>query len=73
MVTLTRLNGSKFTLNALLIETMEQTPDTVITLTSGKKFVVLEEVPLVVSLVKTYLQSIGAIRVAMKNNVPEES
>ena len=32
MIQLTRLNGTKFTLNAELIEQVEKTPDTVITL-----------------------------------------
>lgn len=42
MIFLTRLNGARFVLNVELIESMEETPDTVITLTTGKKFVVRE-------------------------------
>lgn len=42
MITLTRLDGSTFYLNSDLIETIESTPDTVVTLTTGKKFVVRE-------------------------------
>ncbi|GAQ26250.1 MULTISPECIES: flagellar FlbD family protein [Tepidanaerobacter] len=42
MIELTRLNGTKFFLNAELIEIIESTPDTVITLTTDKKLVVLE-------------------------------
>lgn len=42
MICLTRLNGARFVLNLELIESMEETPDTVITLTTGKKFVVRE-------------------------------
>ncbi|QPC46351.1 flagellar FlbD family protein [Mangrovibacillus cuniculi] len=42
MIQVTRLNGSNFTINALYIETMESFPDTTITLTNGKKFVVKE-------------------------------
>ena len=42
MVTLTRLNGIKIMINADLVEFMEETPDTVITLTTGKKFIVRE-------------------------------
>lgn len=73
MVTLTRLNGAKITLNAVLIETIEETPDTLITLTTGKKIMVLEKVPDVISLVQTYMRHIGAVRIAMKTNVTEES
>lgn len=42
MITLTRLNGQKLTLNIDMIEMMEETPDTIITLTNGKKIVVRE-------------------------------
>lgn len=42
MIELTRLNGKVFTLNALYIETVESFPDTTITLTTGRKYIVLE-------------------------------
>lgn len=42
MIYLTRLNGGKIAVNIDLIEFMEETPDTVITLTTGRKFVVKE-------------------------------
>jgi flagellar protein FlbD len=42
MVHLTRLNHVPLVLNADLIEHIESTPDTVITLTNGQKFMVLE-------------------------------
>lgn len=42
MIYLTRLNGEKIAVNIDLIEFMEETPDTVITLTTGRKFVVKE-------------------------------
>lgn len=42
MVELTRLNGQKIILNLELIESLEETPDTVVTLTTGKKYVVVE-------------------------------
>ena len=42
MVKLTRLNGSKFTLNAELIMFIEECPDTVISLTTGQKILVKE-------------------------------
>lgn len=43
MIHVTRLNGKKFTLNALYIESVEEFPDTTITLTTGRKYVVLEK------------------------------
>lgn len=47
VIALKRLNGQEFVLNVDLIETLEKTPDTVITLTNGKKIIVsnsLEEI-----------------------------
>jgi flagellar protein FlbD len=54
MVTLSRLNGSTFVLNAEYIETIEETPDTVITLTSGKKLMVKNRLDEVVKQVIEY-------------------
>lgn len=42
VISVTRLDGSEFVLNADLIETIEATPDTVITFAHDKKVVVLE-------------------------------
>jgi flagellar protein FlbD len=40
MIALTRLNGQAIMVNADLIECVETTPDTVITLVSGNKLIV---------------------------------
>jgi flagellar protein FlbD len=40
MIQLTRLNGHPVMLNSDLIEQIEETPDTVVTLTSGNRLVV---------------------------------
>jgi len=40
MIALTRLNGQPIMVNADLIESVETTPDTVITLVSGNKLIV---------------------------------
>ncbi len=61
MITLTRLNGTTFTLNALFIETIEAFPDTTITLTNGKKYVVKEKEESVIQLVNNYYQKIGLV------------
>lgn len=44
MIYLTRLNGEILAVNIDLIELMEATPDTVVTLTTGRKLVVKESV-----------------------------
>lgn len=58
MIELTRLNDIKFTLNADLIETVEEVPDTVITLTTGKKIFVKESRQNVKNLVVLYKQEV---------------
>ncbi|MED4599583.1 flagellar FlbD family protein [Paenibacillus validus] len=67
MVTLTRLNGKPIMVNALLIETIEETPDTMITLVTGKKIMVLEPVPEVVAMVQRFLQTVGLIGGTIKS------
>ena len=42
MIRVTRLDGSEFMLNAELIALVERTPDSVVTLVNGDKFVVRE-------------------------------
>lgn len=43
MIVLTRLNGEQFALNPDLIERLEETPDTHITLVDGKNLLVKEK------------------------------
>lgn len=61
MITLTRLNGKTFTLNAIYIEQVEAFPDTTITLTNGKKIVVRESVKDVVELVQEFYRQISIL------------
>ena len=42
MIEVTRLNGTQILVNADLIELVEETPDTVITFTTGRKIIVKE-------------------------------
>lgn len=54
MIELTRIKGERFALNSDQIETMEQTPDTVITMLNGHKYIVKESVPVVISLIESF-------------------
>jgi flagellar protein FlbD len=63
MIQLTRLNHSEFYLNPDLIELMDTTPDTVISLSSGHKYVVLESAQEVIDRIVTYRQRCAAPRV----------
>lgn len=60
MIRVTRLNGKKMTVNAELIEMIEETPDTVISFTNGKKFVVKESEEEVRRLVIEYKKEVFA-------------
>lgn len=74
MIALTRLNSKQLIVNALLIESIEETPDTMLTLITGKKIMVLEKAPDVVSLIEAYLRRIGVINATIKSlEVKEES
>lgn len=54
MIRVTRLNGKEFVLNAEWIETIDETPDTVITLVGGKKQIVKEKFDEVIEKVIEY-------------------
>ncbi len=54
MITLTRLSGSVFVLNSDLIERIDATPDSVVTLVDGKKYVVSESLDQIIDAVRLY-------------------
>ncbi|MBP3039470.1 flagellar FlbD family protein [Bacillaceae bacterium Marseille-Q3522] len=61
MITVTRLNGKSFVLNAIYIETIESFPDTTISLTNGRKYVVKETEKQVVNLVLEFYQKVNLL------------
>jgi flagellar protein FlbD len=61
MITLTRLSGSVFVLNSDLIERIDATPDSVVTLVDGKKYVVAESLDEIIDAVRTYRGQIVAL------------
>ncbi len=58
MITVTRLDGSQLIVNAELIEFIEATPDTILSMTTGKKVVIVEPPEAVVQAVIAYKQRI---------------
>jgi flagellar protein FlbD len=58
MIHVTRLNQSSIVLNCDLIEQIESTPDTVITLTNNQKLTVLETAEEIVERIRLYRRSI---------------
>ena len=59
MIHLTRINHVPFVVNSDLIEHIEVTPDTVVALTTGQKFVVLESADDVIQKVIDFRQEIA--------------
>ncbi|MDF2542262.1 MAG: hypothetical protein K0S47_1980 [Herbinix sp.] len=58
MIEVTRLNNTKIIINAELIEKVEESPDTVITLTSGNKIIVKESRQEIKNLVVLYKKEV---------------
>ena len=58
MIEVTRLNGTKILINPDLIEFVEETPDTVISFTTGRKIIVKESRQEMKNLVKLYRKDI---------------
>ncbi len=60
MIEVTKINGVKVLVNPDLIELVEETPDTVLTLTTGKKIIVKESRQEIKNLVILYRKDIFA-------------
>ncbi len=59
MIKVKRLNNKEFVVNSDLILYIEKTPDTVITLTTGQKIVVLDTVDEVINKIVDYRSKLG--------------
>jgi len=62
LITLTRLNGTNFVVNAELIRTIEERPDTTIVLINGETFIVRERMDEVVARAIEYGRMIRVFR-----------
>ena len=60
MIWVTRLNGTEMVINSDLVESIESTPDTVLMLVDGKRYVVSESAAEVVSRIRAFRVSILA-------------
>lgn len=58
MIELTKLNGDRLIINDEFIEMIEETPDTMITMSTGRKIIVKESRQEVKNLVKSYRKEI---------------
>lgn len=59
MIDVTKINNINVTINDDLIETIEETPDTVITLTTGRKLIVTESRLEIIKKIKEYKKEIN--------------
>ena len=60
MIEVTKINGQNVLINPTLIEVVEETPDTVISFSTGRKIIVKESRQEVKNLVKLYRKEIFA-------------
>jgi flagellar protein FlbD len=60
VILVTRLNGAVFALNPDLVERVDCTPDTVVTLVDGTKYIIAESVPEFIESVRHYRASLIA-------------
>ncbi len=58
MIKVKRINDKEFVLNAEIIQTVEATPDTVITLTTGVKYIVKDSCEEIINKVVEYKRNI---------------
>ena len=61
MISVTRLNGKSYFINSDLVEFVESTPDTVITLITGKKIIVSDSVDEIVDKIVKYRKKVNAL------------
>ncbi len=85
MIDLHRIDGTKILVNLDLIELIEETPDTIVTLTNEHKYVVKEKIPEIIDKIVDFKCSIhfkklfivdqdeqGSIQGEKKSQTPEE-
>ena len=73
MIELTRLNNKTLYVNSDLIELVEETPDTVVTLTNGRKLIVTEPARIIIYRVAAFRYRCfhdGKIRIQTKGGQP---
>jgi flagellar protein FlbD len=61
MILLTKINGQQIVLNCDLIECIEETPDTVITLTNNDKVIVRDRMVEIIDMVVRYRRMLAGL------------
>ena len=65
MIVVTRLNGPKFAVNPDLLQRIESTPDTILSLIDGTKYIVAESLEEVTGRVVSYRARVVAATIAL--------
>ena len=68
MIIVTKLNGARVAVNSDLIQRVEATPDTVVTLVDGTKMLVVEPVQTVIDLVRDFRASVLVAAEALRHH-----
>ena len=69
MVKITKFNGKEIMINSDLIEFIETTPDTIITLTTGKKVIVKDKVEDIIEEIVKFKKKIYGLPQIIKQNI----
>lgn len=72
MIVVTRLNGPRFAVNPDLLQRVESTPDTILTLIDGTKYIVAESLEEITQLVVEYRARVVAATVQATGQTPSE-
>lgn len=67
MIVVTRLTGPRFAVNPDLLQRVESTPDTILTLIDGTKYIVAESLDDVIALVVSYRARVVAATITATN------
>lgn len=68
MIQVSRLNGTDLWLNPMLIESIERTPDTIVTLTNGHKYVIHEPPEAINQQIQQFYTQIGLVGSAARKD-----
>lgn len=72
VIVVTRLNGPQFAVNPDLLQRIESTPDTILTLIDGTKYIVEESMEEVTELVVRYRARVISTMVELSGQAPPE-
>ncbi len=73
MIVVTRLNGPRFAVNPDLLQRVESTPDTILTLIDGTKYIVAESMTEITELVVEYRARVVAATMSLAHQADQQT